>query len=234
MTSASILIVDDDRDLGEMLSEFLGKSNFTTKTAVDGLLAAELIARERFDLVILDVMLPSLNGFDVLKRIRRQVATPVIMLTARGEDSDCVLGLELGADDYLSKPFSLQQLGARVRAILRRTVKRPDGAGEAVSAGPVTLFPDTFGAHFDGKPLPLTGTEFRLLEILIRSMGQTKSREFLTEHVLGRALSPYDRSIDMHVSNLRRKLSPDPDTVIEIRNIRGAGYVLLVNAGSAT
>jgi two-component system response regulator CpxR len=234
MNPASILIVDDDRDLGEMLCEFLNKSNFATSTAVDGLLAADLIIKERFDLVILDVMLPSLNGFDVLKRIRKHASTPVIMLTARGEDSDCVLGLELGADDYLSKPFSLQQLGARVRAILRRTARRPEDSGAFLSVGPLAVFPDTLAAHFHGKPLALTGTEFRLLELLVKSTGQATTREHLTEQVLGRALSPYDRSIDMHVSNLRRKLSAYGDSSIEIRNIRGAGYVLLSGPGAET
>jgi len=210
-----------------MLSEYLSKSGFQVTIAVDGQVAMDLITRERFDLVILDVMLPSLNGFDILKRMRLRLTTPVIMLTARGEDADCVLGLELGADDYLSKPFSLEQLIARVRAVLRRTARSSEASERSFSLGPLAIYPATLAAKLDGKNLSLTGTEFRLLEALIRSTAQTQTREYLTEQVLGRSLSPYDRSIDTHVSNLRKKLSTNGEPSIEIRNIRGTGYVLL-------
>jgi DNA-binding response OmpR family regulator len=227
MKYGSILIVDDDRELGEMLSEYLNKSDFRVTTATDGLLAADLVVKRRFDLIILDVMLPSLSGFDVLKRIRERLTVPVIMLTARGEDADCVLGLELGADDYLSKPFSLQQLTARVRAVLRRTVRPSESPEQSHSVGPLTLFPATLTVQLRGKRLALTGTEYRLLETLLTPVAQTQSREYLTEHVLGRCLSAYDRSIDTHISNLRKKLSAEEGALIEIRNIRGAGYVLV-------
>ena len=230
MKNGSILIVDDDRELGEMLSEYLSKSDFRVTTASDGLLAAELVVKQRFDLIILDVMLPSLSGFDVLKHIRERLTVPVIMLTARGEDEDCVLGLELGADDYLSKPFSLQQLMARIRAVLRRTSRPSEAPEQSRSVGPLTLFPATLTVQLRGNNLVLTGTEYRLLETLVTPIAQTQSREYLTEHILGRSLSAYDRSIDTHISNLRRKLSVDEGSSIEIRNIRGSGYVLVCNA----
>jgi DNA-binding response OmpR family regulator len=209
--------------------KYLNKSDFQVTTAIDGLLAADLIVKRRFDLIILDVMLPSLSGFDVLKRIRERLTVPVIMLTARGEDADCVLGLELGADDYLSKPFSLQQLTARVRAVLRRTARPSEAPEQSRSVGPLTLFPATLMVQLGGRKLVLTGTEYRLLETLLTPIAQTQSREYLTEHVLGRSLSAYDRSIDTHISNLRKKLYADEGSSIEIRNIRGTGYVLVYN-----
>jgi DNA-binding response OmpR family regulator len=229
MKNSSILIVDDDRELGEMLSEYLNKSDFRVTTATDGLVATQIVAKQRFDLIILDVMLPSLSGFEVLKHIRARFTVPVIMLTARGEDADCVLGLELGADDYLSKPFSLQQLTARIRAVLRRTTRSVDAPEPTRSVGPLTLFPATLTVQLRGKKMALTGTEYRLLETLLTPVAQTQSRESLTEQVLGRSLSAYDRSIDTHISNLRRKLSAEEGAAIEIRNIRGAGYVLVCN-----
>ena len=232
MTNASILIVDDDRELGEMLREYLHSSNFQVTIAIDGLEAIRRIEIERFDLIILDVMLPSLNGFDVLKHLREMVTTPVIMLTAQGEDIDCVLGLELGADDYLSKPFNPRQLVARMRAVLRRVTMTPGDAGKPITIGELMLNPAAFTVTLHGELLTLTGTEFRLLETLMGSAGQMQTREHLTERVLGRTLSPYDRSIDTHVSNLRRKLSTSGGRPVEIRSVRSAGYVLIAGGGS--
>jgi two-component system response regulator CpxR len=183
----SLLIVDDDRELGQMLQEYLTGEGFRISIVRDGLEALDKLANETFDLVILDVMLPSLNGFDVLRRLRKTLSVPVVMLTAHGADVDRIVGLELGADDYLAKPFNPRELVARTRAVLRR---------------------------------------FRVLELLMRSPGQVQSRESLTERVLGRKLTPYDRSIDTHVSNLRRKLGLGQSGLPEIRSIRGAGYVL--------
>lgn len=231
MSNASILIVDDDQELGEMLTEYLHSSNYGVVIENDGLAALKRTENERFDLIILDVMLPSLDGFDVLRRLRTSLTTPVIMLTARGDEVDCILGLELGADDYLSKPFNPRQLIARVRAVLRRSEKQTGTAAQSLAIGPLLLNSENMRATIGGSPLSLTGTEFRLLEVLMGAAGRTQSREHLSERVLGRALSTYDRSIDTHVSNLRRKLLANKDASVEIRSIRGAGYVL-VNTGS--
>ena len=190
-------------------------------------MALQRLEKERFDLVILDVMLPSLDGFEVLKNIRKSLSTPVIMLTARGDDVDSILGLELGADDYLAKPFSPRHLVARVRAVLRRTERAPDIADRTITAGDLALDTATLSATIRGTPIELTGTEFRLLESLMETPGRTHSREYLAERVLGRPYSAYDRSIDTHVSNLRRKISSTGAPAIEIRNIRGAGYLLI-------
>jgi len=184
-----------------------------------------------FDLVILDVMLPSLSGFEVLRRLRHSLSVPVIMLTAHGADVDRIVGLELGADDYLSKPFNPRELVARVRAVLRRFSPRDnDMPAHPVSVGPLRLDPATFEVTLSGQSVRLTGTELRLLEVLMRAVGQVQSRESLTERVLGRRLTPYDRSIDTHVSNLRRKLGLGENGLPEIRSIRGAGYVLIASS----
>src|SRR5688572_9418718 len=227
---ASILIVDDDRELGQMLTEYLSGEGFQVSVVRDGAEALERLTGEShpFDLVILDVMLPSLSGFEVLRRLRHSLSVPVIMLTAHGADVDRIVGLELGADDYLSKPFNPRELVARVRAVLRRFSPRDtDMPAHPVSVGPLRLDPATFEVTLSGESVRLTGTELRLLEVLMRAVGQVQSRESLTERVLGRRLTPYDRSIDTHVSNLRRKLGLGENGLPEIRSIRGAGYVLI-------
>jgi DNA-binding response OmpR family regulator len=227
MTQPSILLVDDDEEMGEMLVEYLHSSHIAATTERDGAAAIQRLENERFDLVILDVMLPSLDGFEVLKHIRKTLTTPVIMLTARGDDVDCILGLELGADDYLSKPFSPRHLIARIRAVLRRLDRASDPTGKTITVGNLALSTANMTATIQGKLLSLTGTEFRLLEALLEPLGRTHSREFLAERVLGRPLSAYDRSIDTHVSNLRRKLLTHSGSALEIRSIRGAGYALI-------
>ena len=234
MTKTSILLIDDDLEMGEMLVEYLQSSHFAAATEQDGLAAVKRLERERFDLIILDVMLPSMDGFEVLKTIRKTLTTPVIMLTARGDDVDCVLGLELGADDYLSKPFSPRNLVARVRAVLRRGERASDTSGKKIIAGDLALDPANMAVAIKGKSLTLTGTEFRLLEALMEPAGRAHSKEYLAERVLGRPLSAYDRSIDTHVSNLRRKFAAHGKTSVEIRNMRGAGYVLIAGAEEIT
>jgi DNA-binding response OmpR family regulator len=229
MTGKSILLVDDDRELDLMLTEYLSTEPFSVTTALDGTLALELLTEETFDLVILDVMLPSLSGFDVLHRLRQMLTVPVIMLTARGEDTDRILGLELGADDYLPKPFNPKELVARIHAVLRRTAKNMEFSNQEVTVGSLHLCTATLEATVEGRAVRLTGTEFRVLEMLMRGAGQAQSREFLTERILGRTLSAYDRSIDTHISNLRRKLVDKHGRGIEIRNIRGTGYLLTGN-----
>jgi DNA-binding response OmpR family regulator len=233
---ASLLIVDDDRELGQMLTEYLTGEGFQVTLLRDGAEALDRLTEQShpFDLVILDVMLPSLSGFEVLRRLRHSLSVPVIMLTAHGADVDRIVGLELGADDYLSKPFNPRELVARVRAVLRRFSPRDaDMPAHPVSVGPVRLDPATFEVTLSGESVRLTGTELRLLEVLMRAVGQVQSRESLTERVLGRRLTPYDRSIDTHVSNLRRKLGLGENGLPEIRSIRGAGYVLIASSGEA-
>jgi two-component system response regulator CpxR len=198
-------------------------------TACDSRSALKLAEKESFDLVILDVMLPSLNGFDVLRALRRTHSVPVIMLTARGADNDRILGFELGADDYLPKPFNPMELLARMRAVLRRTADGAARASSDIAVGDLRLNAADLDASVGGRALHLTGAEFRVLELLMRAPGRTRSRELLTERVLGRKLTPRDRSIDTHISNLRRKLGERKCAGVEIRNIRGAGYVLTHN-----
>jgi two-component system response regulator CpxR len=229
MPPISLLLVDDDRTLTQMLDEYLSAESFTVSVAADGTAAMARLAGAAFDLVVLDVMLPSLNGLDVLRRLRQTLTTPVIMLTARGEDVDRILGLELGADDYMTKPFSPRELVARIRAVLRRSAAGGDASHRIVAAGPLHLNPTTLDVFVDGNPVRLTGTEFRVLEMLVRGIGQIQSRASLTERVLGRKLTAYDRSIDTHVSNLRRKLVDAQGRTMEIRNLLGAGYMLTGN-----
>lgn len=227
MTKTSILLVDDDREMCEMLVEYLQRSQFDVATEQDGLVALQRMERDFFDLIILDVMLPSMEGFEILKTLRGTLTTPVIMLTARGDDVDCILGLELGADDYLGKPFSPRHLIARIRAVLRRSEKASDVLGKKIVAGSLALNTANMTVTNGGKLVALTGTEFRLLEALMEPVGRTHSREYLAERVLGRPLSSFDRSIDTHISNLRRKLISGDKVQLEIRNVRGAGYVLI-------
>ena len=182
---------------------------------------------EKFDLVVLDVMLPTLNGFDVLRNLRQSLSVPVIMLTARGADVDRIVGLELGADDYLAKPFNPRELVARIRAVLRRFSTRESGTiGQVVTVGGLKLDPAAFTVTLDGRSIRLTGTEFRVLETLMRAVGQVQSRDSLTEKVLGRKLSPSERSIHPHLSTLRRHLGSGETGAPALRSMRGAGYVL--------
>lgn len=225
---ARVLLVDDDRELCAMLSEYLQAEHFEVKSVHDGGDALQQLQDGEFEIVILDVMLPSVGGFDVLRTLGASYQTPILMLTARGDDVDRIVGLELGADDYLSKPFNPRELVARIRAILRRANNRL-GAGrtpDELSVGAIALNTGTHRVHVNGQLIPLTGAEFRVLELLMRSAGQVISRESMTEQALGRKLVAYDRSIDTHISNLRRKLDLAVGTNPEIKNVRGSGYTL--------
>ena len=226
ITPASVLLVDDDVELNQMLTEYLAAESFNVSAVSRGTVALQRIAEETFDLVILDVMLPAMSGFEILRRMRQRLKVPVIMLTARGEDNDRILGFELGADDYLPKPFNPRELLVRMRAVLRRANANERKSTEEIVIGAVRLDPALLEVTIDGHLLHLTGVEYRVLELLMRSPGQPQSRAFLTERVLRRKFSSYDRSIDTHISNLRRKLAERKRVGIEIRNIRGAGYVL--------
>ena len=224
MKNNRIIIIDDDIELCELLSEYLEPEGYSIRTEHNGKAGAEAVLSEDFDLIILDVMLPGMGGFDVLKTIRRTKVTPILMLTAKGDDIDRILGLEMGADDYLPKPYNPRELLARIKAILRRTfsLTKTQNKPEILAAGGFTLNTGKLSAEYNGSPLVLTVVEFNLLEMLMKSAGDSVSREDLAQHVLGRELSPFDRSIDVHISNIRKKTGGAES----IKSIRGAGYLM--------
>ena len=208
-----------------MLVEYLGPEGFAVECAGTGSAALERVTRGALDLVVLDVMLPELSGFEVLRRLRASSRVPVIMLTARGDEVDRVIGLELGADDYLAKPFSPRELVARIRAVLRRMAAEPSAVAGALDWGPLRLDLRARRGEVDGQDLELTAAELRILELLVRADTRTVSREDLMLQALGRRLLPTDRSLDTHVSNLRRKLGKLTDRVA-VQSVRGSGYAL--------
>jgi two-component system response regulator CpxR len=228
MRPPRVLLVDDDRELCQMLSEYLSAEHFEVRSVHDGGDALAALQADDFEIVILDVMLPSVGGFDVLRTLGASYETPILMLTARGDDVDRIVGLELGADDYLSKPFNPRELVARIRAILRRANSRTGGGRvpDELTVGPIILHTGTRQVRVADRPVALTGAEFRVLELLMRSAGQVISRDSMTEQALGRKLAAYDRSIDTHISNLRRKLDLPAGKNPEIKNVRGSGYTL--------
>ena len=217
-----------------MLVEYLGPEGFIASTACSGPAGLEELARSSVDLVILDVMLPQLSGFEVLRRIRAVSRVPVIMLTARGEEVDRVVGLEMGADDYLAKPFSPRDELARIRAVMRRVPAEGASAAGLIVWGPLRLDLRAMRAQAGERDLELTSAELRILELLVRADTRTVSRDELMSQALGRRLLPTDRSLDTHVSNLRRKLTRHTDRVT-VQSVRGAGYALtLVSDRSAS
>jgi DNA-binding response OmpR family regulator len=223
----SILVIDDDVELCTLVAEYLQAEGFVVESVHDGEAGLRQAMAGGHLLAVLDVMLPGINGFEVLRRIRATSRLPVLLLTARGEDVDRIVGLEIGADDYLPKPFNPRELVARIRAILRRT--RSDGrpapsAPEVVRVGEVELDPATRIVLLDGKPVDLTSVEFNLLEVLLREAGRVVPRERLVNAVLSRKFSPFDRSIDMHISKVRKKLG-DTDNDEHIKTVRGVGYI---------
>lgn len=225
-----ILLVDDDRELTSLLKELLEMEGFSVIIAYDGEQALTLLD-STIDLLLLDIMMPKKNGIDTLQEIRRQYQIPVIMLTARGSDLDRVLGLELGADDYLPKPFNDRELVARIRALLRRSnwsEQSQDNLNSSIcQVDGLQLNPGRQEASFNGKGLDLTGTEFTLLYLLAQHLGQVVSREHLSQEVLGKRLTPFDRAIDMHISNLRRKLPERTDGLPWFKTLRGRGYLMV-------
>jgi two-component system response regulator CpxR len=223
-----ILIIDDDVALCELITEYLEPLGFQISTAHRGDTGVERALKENPSIVVLDVMLPGLNGFEVLRKIRERSKVPVLMLTARGDDVDRIIGLEIGADDYLAKPFNPRELAARINAILRRT--KPDPAGErtgsrVLNVGDVELDSGTRVVRRNGEAIDLTAVEFELLANLLRSAGQVITREELSQSVLGRSPSVFDRSIDMHISNLRKKLGHKYGELERIKTLRGVGYI---------
>jgi two-component system, OmpR family, response regulator CpxR len=222
-----VLIVDDDEELCELVSEYLSVEGFETQCVHDGESGLAAATSGPFDLAILDVMLPKMNGFEVLRHIREKSKLPVLMLTARGDDMERIVGLEIGADDYLPKPFNPRELVARLRAILRRIHPEDEesAANEKVKVDDIELSPASRSAKLDGEELTLTSVEFDLLSALLHEAGKVMRKEDLSETVLERRLSPFDRSLDMHISNLRKKLGPRPDGSERIKTVRSVGYI---------
>jgi two-component system response regulator CpxR len=217
-----VLLIDDDVELGALLGEFLGQEGFSVEVEHDGAQGLDRALDGGFDLIVLDVMLPGLDGFEVLRRLRARSRVPVLMLTARSEDMDRIVGLELGADDYLGKPFNPRELTARARAILRRVEPRT-GAGRIEIEG-IALDPGTRQVTAEGAPVELTTLEFEILELLMRSAGTVVSRDDLMEALYNRKTTPFDRSIDMHISHVRKKLERGRPL---IKTVRGVGYQFL-------
>jgi two-component system response regulator CpxR len=213
-----LLIIDDDAELCALLTEFLAREGFSVVSEHDGQRGLDLALQGDFALVVLDLMLPSLDGFAVMKQLRVRSRVPVLMLTARGEDVDRIVGLELGADDYLAKPFNPRELVARIRAILRRTQAPSKGRLEING---VTIDPGSRSVTCEGQEIEMTTLEFDILEVLMRAAGRVVSRDALMESMYNRKATPFDRSIDMHVSHLRRKLESDRTL---IKTVRGVGY----------
>ena len=214
-----ILIVDDDEELAGLLSELLTREGFRVDMQHDGVKGLATALGGGYDLMVLDVMLPGMDGFEILRRVRRESRLPILMLTARGEDEDRIIGLELGADDYLPKPFNTREFVARVRAIMRRLEERRPGIKFEVNG--ISIDPGTRDVTRDGVPVEVTTFEFDILETLMRAAGRVVSRDDLMEELYGRKATPFDRSVDMHISHLRKKLEGDKPL---IKTVRGVGY----------
>lgn len=223
-----VLLADDDVELASMLREYMEREGFEAEMVHDGEAGVAAALSGRFDLLILDVMMPRVGGIEALRRIRAQSRIPVLMLTARGDDVDRIVGLELGADDYVPKPCTPRELVARVRAILRRTQESaPNDSTNFLSVGQLQMWPQMRRAQWQGRPLELTSTEYNLLEVLARNAGRVVSKAELSEHGLGRALARFDRSIDVHLSSIRHKLGLRPDGRSWIETVRGLGYQMI-------
>ncbi|WP_210397181.1 response regulator transcription factor [Motiliproteus sediminis] len=229
-----ILLVDDDIELSRMLAEYLQLEGFDADCVHDGTTALARLEQQHYDLMVLDVMMPGLNGFDTLKQVRRQHRLPVLMMSARGEEVDRIIGLEVGADDYLPKPCSPRELVARINANLRRvSLEQQPEASALLTINGLWIDTDTLRAGFDDQNLELTHTEFVILRLLMEQQGKLVTRDNLMRQALNRRLGPFDRSIDMHLSNLRRKLGPAHPDAVEIRTVRGSGYMLIKGATDA-
>lgn len=227
---SKVLLVDDDVELSSMLSEYIAQEGFAADCVHDGEAGVSAALSSGYDIVVLDVMMPRVGGIEALRRIRAQSKVPVLMLTAKGDDVDRIVGLELGADDYVPKPCTPRELVARLRAILRRT--QTAAPAEAANSGSVVvgglcMWPQMRRAQWQGAPLELTSTEFNLLEVLARNAGRVVSKAELSEQGLGRPLARFDRSIDVHLSSIRHKLGLRPDGRSWIETVRGLGYQLV-------
>ena len=223
-----VLLVDDDALLTELLTEYLTAEGLNVHSVPDGEAGVQEILSGQYDVVVLDSMMPKMNGLDVLKNVRSQSTIPIIMLTAKGDDIDRIIGLEMGADDYVPKPCTPRELLARINAILRRAQNSANdqgGAPNSISVSDVTLYPAKRQATIKEAPLELTSTEFHLLEVLMRHAGQVVSKETLSIEALDRKLAKFDRSIDVHISSIRHKLG---DASL-IQTVRGLGYLFVKN-----
>jgi len=225
--SVRVLLADDDAEMCELLARYLGEEGFEVEVVNDGAAAIERARQRDHDILVLDVMMPRIGGFDVLRELRRESELPVLMLTARGDDVDRIVGLELGADDYLPKPFNPRELVARMRAVLRRAQAAADDRETSPprAVEDVELHPASRTVTRGGVPVSLTGAEFNVLATLLAEPGRLVTKEALTERALGRPLERHDRSIDVHVSRLRRKLGPRPNGAPRIKTVRGMGYL---------
>jgi two-component system response regulator CpxR len=232
-----VLVVDDDAELCELIAQYLALEGFTVESVHTGAEGVERAVSGKYALVVLDVMLPGMSGFEVLRRIRAQSRTPVLMLSARGDEQDRIRGLEMGADDYLPKPFNPRELCARIEAVLRRSRANPaeirPAPGERVIVEDVEMDKGARVVRRAGREVDLTSVEFDLLEKFLKSAGSVLSREDLVQAVLGREFSPFDRSLDTHVSNLRKKLGPTREGSERIKGVRGIGYFYAVSSGSS-
>ena len=221
---SNILLIDDDVELCEMLAEYLESESFVVSMVHDGRSGMAQAKAENYDAIILDVMLPEMDGFSVLKELRKHISTPVLMLTAKGDDVDRIVGLEMGADDYLPKPCNPRELVARLKAILRRTQSAPAKTTDVIKVNNIEIHPASRKAIYKSEILPLTSSEYNLLEVLAINVGTVVDKETLSEQALGKKLTEYDRSIDMHLSKLRQKLEDDSQELIQ--TVRGKGYQL--------
>jgi DNA-binding response OmpR family regulator len=224
-----VLLIDDDIELVEMLKEYLEQDGFAVHAVHDGQQGLAAALTGGFDIAVLDVMMPKVDGVDTLRRLRRESRMPVLMLTAKGDDTDRILGLELGADDYVPKPCSPRELCARLRAILRRTHAEAmeEKPAAYLAAGELEMWPEQRRAQWAGTPVELTSTEFNLLEVLLRHAGRTVSKNELSEKALGRPLARFDRNVDVHMSSLRHKLGATTDGRSCIQTVHRQGYLLV-------
>lgn len=223
----NILIIDDDQQLTQLLVEYFTPQGYAIKICHDGRSGLQTATmRDDIDVILLDVMMPEMDGFEVLRQLRQSHRTPVIMLTAKGDDFDRVLGLELGADDYLPKPFNHRELSARVKALLRRSeFSSQANTQQVLNIGSLRLDTAKQLATAEGRELEFTSTEFLLLKMLMLSVGELVTKATISEQILGRRLAAFDRSIDMHVSNIRKKLAAE-GIADPIKTVRGSGYIL--------
>ena len=222
-STQTVLVVDDERKLREMIRVYLEQEGYRVVEAANGRQALFVARQEKPDLVILDLMMPEMSGYDFIRLFSRESQTPVIMLTARVEDTDKILGLELGADDYVTKPFNVRELVARLRAVLRRTGKGP-AEPEVLRAADITLDRSSAIVTVGGRPVDLTRSEFELLATLLASPKQVFSRLDLLDRVSGKAYDGYERTIDVHIRNLRAKIEPDPRNPVYVETVYGMGY----------
>ena len=226
-----ILIIDDDVELATLLIDYLSLEGFEAKSAQNGLDGLTMLANDDFDLIVLDVMMPGMSGTETLTKIREKYRTPVLMLTARGDPVDRILGLELGADDYVPKPCTPRELVARMRAILRRTSANDNSSGP-VQVGKLSIDLSQRRVTYDGQPIAFTGTELALIEMLARHAGEPVAKADIYPRILGRPLGRYDRAIDVHISSIRHKLAEFAHDDILIESVRGVGYQLVARGAA--